>query len=264
MRFGVSMDMRCPENVIKAKNAGFDYIECNFNVMAQSSQEEFDSFCSALDEAGIKCETCNGLIPRDIPLLGKGYSKTKLTQHLKSGFSRCAVLGVDTVVLGSGKARSYPEYMTYGEGFYALSRVIGDVIAPLAEEYGIMIVIEPLNKGETNIINTVKEGVMLASASRRHNVSGLVDLYHMALEGDTIDNIRQVKGNLSHAHIANPFETKSGRKARSYPAGEDEYDYKGFIDAISYAGCKRCSVEASVIDLDSDLILSGKLFQKYK
>ena len=114
------------------------------------------------------------------------------------------------------------------------------------------------------IINTVKEGVMLASASRRHNVSGLVDLYHMALEGDTIDNIRQVKGNLSHAHIANPFETKSGRKARSYPAGDDEYDYKGFIDALSYAGCKRCSVEASVIDLDSDMILSGKLFQNYK
>lgn len=264
MRFGACIGLDHPEHIAAAEKAGFDYIECGFSMLAGCDDVQFETFKKALDDANLKCEAANSLFRGGISLYGKGYSKSKITDYLKAGMSKGAEIGLETVVFGSGNVRNYPEYMTFADGFYALSRILGDVIAPIADEYGVTIVIEPLRKTETKIINTVKEGVMLAAAARRNNVSGLVDLYHMAYEGDTFDDIRQLKGNIKHAHLANPYETPEGRPARSFPASDDEYDYAGFIAALDYAGCKRCSVEAGTDDKEKDLFISGSLLKKYK
>ncbi len=264
MRFGACIGADHPEFIPTALKAGYDYIEGGFSFLAECDDAVFETYKKALIDSGLKCEAANGLFKYDMALFGKGYNKSKLTDYLKAGMSRGAEIGLEIVVFGSGPARSYPEYMTFADGFYALSRVTGDVIAPIADEYGITIVIEPLRKAETKIINTVKEGVMLAAAARKHNVSGLADLFHMAVEGDTFDDIRQLKGSIRHSHLANPFPTPSGRPARSYPLSDDEYDYAGFFSALEYAGCPRCSVEAGTQDKEKELLLTGAFLQKYK
>lgn len=122
------------------------------------------------------------------------------------------------------------------------------------------VVIEPLRKNETNMINTVKEGTMLAVLSENDNIACLADLYHMV--DDSNDDIRQLKGSIKHAHFSNP-SSMNGLK-RGFPKSFDEYDYQAFIDALKYAGCERCSVEAKCIDYSTEAFEAGNLIKQLK
>ncbi len=54
-----------------------------------------------------------------------------------------------------------------------------------------------------------------------------------------------MKGILRHAHIAEPTK-------RIYPAAGDACDYKAFLEALEFAGCDTCSVEAGTGDFEND------------
>ena len=149
--------------------------------------------------------------------------------------------------------------MEFAEAYKQLVYFLGEVAAPIAAKYGVTMVTEPLRKDETNIIHTVKEGVMLGAATGKSNVGGLGDIYHMLGAGDTCEDVKELKGNLLHAHISNPVG-KDGRK-RLYPASAEEFDYKGFLEALIFAGCERCSVEANCIDFAAEAPVTAKLLK---
>ena len=163
---------------------------------------------------------------------------------------RGSKIGLKTVVFGSGGARELEDGTDYITGFSQIADFIRNIACPIADKYGVTIVLEPLCKQECNIINTVVEGADMAAASGCKNAGSLADIYHMQMEGDVWDNIRRLKDNLIHAHISYPFMYEG--KKRVYPRNVDEYDYSGFINALKDAGCERCSIEAAVIDFESD------------
>ena len=262
MRYGVCRGITEYEDIKTIKEAGFDYVECGFCGLSRESDEVFESFKAALKKNNIKCEAANGFIPKDLPLIGDGYDKEKTAAYIENGMKRGAEIGLKVVVFGSGRAREVPENVSYAEGFRQLGVFLNDVVSPLAEKYGITVAIEPLRMQECNIINTVKEGTMLAVLSGKDNIACLADIYHMLFANDTYDDIRQLKGSLKHAHISNPTPADGSR--RTYPASLDEYDYQGYIDALNYAGCERCSVEAGCEDFATDAVLAGKLLKSLK
>ena len=259
MRYGMCMQIDSPERVEVVKNAGFDYIECGFCKLSRAEDEVFEMFKAALVKNDIKCEAANGFLPKDIPLIGDEYDEKKTVDYIEKGMKRGAEIGLKTVVFGSSGARKVPEGVSYAEGFRQLGEVLKNVISPLAKKYGITIVMEPLRKDECNIINTIKEGTMLAVLSGADNVHCLADIYHMIGEGDTLDDVKQLKGSLKHSHISNPV-SKKGLK-RDFPADVSEYDYKGFIEAMEFAGCNTCSVEAQCVDFDSETMAAGKVLK---
>ena len=207
-------------------------------------------------------EAANGFFPKDLPIIGEGYDEKKITDYIEKGFQRGSQLGLKVVAFGSSGARKVPENVSYAEGFRQLGEFLKNVVSPLAEKYGITIVTEPLRTDECNIINTVKEGVMLSVLAGKDNISCLADNYHMEGAGDTFDDIRQLKGSIKHGHISNPV-SKKGFK-RDFPFSQDEYDYQGFVDALEFAGCERCSIEATCADFDSEIIPAGKLLKSLK
>lgn len=260
MRYGMCMQIDSPERVKTIKEAGFDYVECGFCKLSRADDSVFDAFKKALEENNIKCEAANGFFPKDIPLIGSEYDEKKTVEYMENGMKRGAQIGLKTIVFGSSGARKVPDGISYAEGFRQLGNVLHNVISPTAKKYGITIVIEPLRKDECNIINTVKEGTMLSVLSDTDNIFCLADIYHMAGEGDTFDDIRQLKGSIKHSHISNPVSKKNLK--RDFPEDMNEYDYRGFIDALEYAGCDTCSVEAQCIDFESETMKAGKLLKK--
>ena len=246
MRYGVCSGIENPERVAAAAAAGFDYIECGFCSLSRGEDETVNAFARALEKSGIACEAANGFLPRDLAIIDRPENREPIRAYIEKGMERGAKLGLKTVVFGSSAARRVPEGFDFGEGFCQLCEFLRGTASPIAEKYGITLVIEPLRIAECNIINTVKEGVMLAAASGCANVHGLADLYHMVCEGDTCEDIRDLQGRIRHAHISNP--AGDGKLNRVYPLGRDEYDYKGFIGALTDAGCPRCSVEAGLRD----------------
>lgn len=249
MRFGVCLGFN-PDYVKVCEDAGCDYVESNFGQIARASDEDFAAFEKAINESSLKCEAANCFMPNDLSMVGENVNYEGIKEYVDKGMARGARIGLKTVVFGSGGARRLPEGWSYREGIRQLAYFLGEIVSPIAEKYGITVVTEPLRAKETNVINTVKEGVMLAAFAGKENISGLADLFHMVYGGDTNEDVRQLKGHVYHAHISNPNGDE--KDARIYPASASEYDYKAFIEALEFAGCERCSVEASTHDFIKD------------
>lgn len=67
----------------------------------------------------------------------------------------------------------------------------------------VRLVIEPLNRYETNLINTVVEGLELIQAVGAENIGLLFDTFHANIEEVSIEDAIRLAGNrLYHVHVA--------------------------------------------------------------
>lgn len=78
-----------------------------------------------------------------------------------------------------------------------------DELAPLAASHGTTLLIEPLNRYETNLINSVADGAKLIGSMKATNVKLLCDLFHMNIEEPDIASALIDAGPLvGHVHFA--------------------------------------------------------------
>lgn len=247
MRFGFCIGEDADKIEVAAR-AGADYVESSFALLT-GDEERFNRFAAKVKEVGLPCESVNCFIPGTLKSTGPAFDIDGIRAYVEKGMKRGVELGVKVVVYGSGGSRQIPEGWPFDEAVRQMVRVLKEAVAPMAEKYGITVVMEPLC--DCNILNTVKEGVMLAAMANSPRVKGLGDLFHMAKVGDAPKNVLDVGPMLAHAHIANP-------EGRVYPKDPAEYDYKSFIDALEAVGCERCSVEANCKDFAAEAPLAIK------
>jgi sugar phosphate isomerase/epimerase len=110
-------------------------------------------------------------------------------------------------------------------------------IGPLAEEANITIAIEPLNHEESNIVNSVSEGLRLVEQVNHPRIQLLVDFYHLRKEKEDPAIILQAGSAIRHLHFAKVA-------GRVFPRDcEDEFiSFFRNLQKIGYSG--RCSIEA--------------------
>ncbi len=260
MKFGICCGNKPYENIKIAKSAGFDYVEYNFGGLVNLSDRDFIEYKQNLEDNNISCFAANCFLPGNFKVSSNELDEEAVKEYLEKGMSRGSQIGLKRVVFGSGGARSLPDGQQYNKGFFRLSCFLKSLVVPAAEKYGITVVIEPLRKQETNIINTVKEGGCLAATAESENIAVLADIYHMVNENDSFDNIRELNGLIKHSHISLPIITEAS-STRIYPTDPTEYDYKSFLDALIYAGCETCSIEAKCEDF---LIEAPRAFKVLK
>ncbi|MBR6184847.1 MAG: sugar phosphate isomerase/epimerase [Clostridia bacterium] len=180
--------------------AGFDYIEPPVSAMAAWTEEEFSQKCEKAKRVGLPVYAFNVMFPGNLSLLDKHTTDEEIGAYLDRAFARVQRLGGQMAVFGSGKSRRRPDGMSYQEAFLRLceiARLIGDA----GERYGVTIAVEPLNSGETNMINSVAEGAAMVAAIRHPRVKLLADYYHIAVEGQPTEDVARV-GGVAHVHIA--------------------------------------------------------------
>lgn len=232
--------------------AGFDYIEPPVSAAAAWTEEEFEKYLAIVKNASIPVPSFNVLFPGEIALFASD-AEEKIAQYLHGAFARVQKLGGRVVVFGSGRSRRRPEELPYGDAFRRLveiTRLIGDI----AGQYGITIVIEPLNRGETNMINSVAEGACLAAAVNHPRVKLLADYYHIAVEGHAPEDLARL-GGIAHCHIA----SKEGRRAPQ----EAEEGFKTLFAAMKQTGYEGLiSVEGKADDLSKEGPVSVRLLKK--
>jgi sugar phosphate isomerase/epimerase len=72
-----------------------------------------------------------------------------------------------------------------------------------AEEQGTFLIYEPLNRYETNIVNTIEAGAELIDSLKTSNVKLLADLFHMNIEESNLeDSISKYINYIGHVHFA--------------------------------------------------------------
>ena len=252
MRFGCCSNMVAKgadgtgiEIIEKIAEYGFDYIELPLAQMMEFSDEQFAALKERVNNAKIRCETCNNLFPANMRLTGPMVDKKQIAIYYMRALKRAGELGVEYVVFGSGPAKNVPEGFPMEEGYRQVVNLLKK-ISLAAKENNITIAIEPLRRQECNLINTFKEGCQLAKEVGSPNVRVLVDYYHLTQEQEPIQNILDLgKEYLVHTHFAR-------NEGRVYPETmEEDSAYRPFIDALKAIGYKgRVSCEAYVEDFD--------------
>lgn len=109
---------------------------------------------------------------------------------------------------------------------------LADSLAELGEyasQHGTPLIYEPLNRYETNLCNSMADGVaLLAGLGDEPNVVLLADLFHMNIEEySLVDGIRAGADWIGHVHFVD-----SNRQ----PAGRGHIDYGPVVKALSEIG----------------------------
>jgi sugar phosphate isomerase/epimerase len=232
------------EWIEKGQQIGFDYVELPLAQMVDLKDEEFCSLRERVDSSGLKCESCNNFFPGSIRLTGNAVDYGKIEEYLDKALGRAAQLGVKVIVLGSPKSKNVPEGYPMDKAWSQLVELLR-TIEPLVRTREITIVIEPLSKVESNIINSAGEGLRLVKAVDRENIKLLVDYYHLVMEKENLENILDAGPYIKHTHFANPA-------GRVYPIEAEDgcIRFMNLLKRIGYEG--RISVEAYTKDFVHD------------
>jgi D-psicose/D-tagatose/L-ribulose 3-epimerase len=229
-----------------AKSVGFDFVELGTTEIAALSDAEFEAALDQVKKVGIPTPNANLFLPSTLKLTGPDpASPDEQMAYVRKAFSRLNRLGVRILCFGSGGARRVPEGFPKQEAFAQLVE-FGKRIAPEARANGITVVIEPLRRQETNIINTTAEGLALVKAVGAPNFELLVDFFHLASEKEDPAIILEARAHIRHLHMANP-------QGRVFPQQWEEHDYAPFfanLRRIGYAG--GISIEASSKDVPGE------------
>jgi sugar phosphate isomerase/epimerase len=249
MRFGLCTS---PDNLALAERLGFDYIECALSSVAAYEDGEFDRVLAAVRASSLSVERVNVLFPGSIALIGPKADKKRIDDYLEAALPRAAALGATLVVFGSGGCRTFPAEYSFCRGYQELIQVTKR-IGEIAARCGITIAIEPLNRQETNCINSLREGAMLQHDVGSDSVGLLADLYHMLRENESIESITLIK-DLRHTHIA----LLEGRGFPVKRTDEAERFFKA-LKAVAYRG--TMSIEGSTENLEADAAQALKVLR---
>jgi D-psicose/D-tagatose/L-ribulose 3-epimerase len=253
MRFGVCgsmlasvQDASGAEWIDQVQAAGFDYIELSLAHLAAMPAAEFAAVHRRLEAAHLPCEACNNFFPPAVRLTGPTVDICQVKQYIQRSLDCAAALGVKVVVFGSSGAKNVPEGYPYLEAWQQIVETL-HLAADEAYRLGLVIAIEPLNQRESNIVNTVSEGIELMRQVGRDEVKVLADYYHMALENEDPAILLAAKADLRHVHMAQAA-------GRTYPLQSDAALQKFFfaLNAIPYRA--RMSIEGYSQNFSQDAV----------
>jgi sugar phosphate isomerase/epimerase len=225
--------------VIKAGYEGMELIVSDFFVPDQPDSD-FQVNLGLMKQLNANLVSCMQFIPARLKMVGPKAQHDEIMVWAETTFRRAQMAGVPYIVLGSGESRRVPD----GFDFQEATQQIIDLckrMAPVAQKYGVYILVEPLARIYTNFIFTLAEGAAVVEAVNHPNVQLLCDIYHMLREDDPAEDIVKYGKYILHCHIAE----KENRTAPG-TVGDDFRPYFNALKQINYRGA--ISVEIEYVD----------------
>ena len=207
---------------------GFDFIEGHVQdfLLPFADDAAFAGHAAALRASPLAMPAANCLLPARLKIVGPAVDTAALTQYAETIFRRARQVGMTIMVVGSAGARMIPEGWSTARAFEQYVETLR-LFAPLAQAQGVTLVVEPLNRGECNLVNTIIEGAEAVARANHPAVKMLVDIFHMLRNGESADDILRV-GPVHHVHLAE-------NKDRAAPGVNGE-DFRPFLRALKKIG----------------------------
>lgn len=189
---------------------------------------------------------CNVFLPGSLKAVGPEADDDGILAHAANTFAHAQKTGVGIVVFGSGGSRQVPEGFDRKVAIDQFTSLAGK-LATLAASYGVVICLENLNSGETNLFNTVEEAYEIAKRVNHPNFKLLVDIYHMLKENESPQRIIEAgRDFVYHVDIAE-------KEKRTAPGvmGDDFRPYLRALREIGYTGkiALECRFDDMAIEL---------------
>ena len=204
---------------------GYTYIEESVGgfLMPDKSEEEFNEVLQQAQNAAVPVKVCNSFIPGRLKSVGPEAVHPEILEFMETAFRRAQKAGVEYIVFGSGGSRSIPEGFPRDEAHRQFITLCSRM-APVAAQYNVVVVLEPLNTKECNFINSVEEGGEIVEEVNHANFRLLADIYHMLMDGEGPESIEKYGHLIQHTHIAE----KEGRAA----PGKHNEDFTAYFKAL--------------------------------
>ena len=232
------------EHAKLAAEFGYDFVELRTGeLFPEGSTTDFMRTSRNIDASGIPALSFNFFLPPTIKIVGTETDPERQRNYLETAAERGASLGGKYFVLGSGRSRrvpeGYPHEVAIGQ-FHDFARMAGDIVG----QYGMSIVLEPLNHCETNFMHTVKDGIEQMMAINHPQVFVLADLYHMVMENEPLYNVLLAGDRLHHVHVCDAGRGLPG--TRTY----NIWDFFSYLNSMEYN--RAISVEAAFDQFSTD------------
>ena len=237
------------------RSAGFDYIEAPLAQIHALSLEERLAVYRDFENSQLPVLAMNNFFPANVKLTGPQVERKQIRQYLEHAFSVINELQVETVVLGSSGSKNIPEGFLKEKATTQMQEALL-LIADYAEKHQKIIVIEPLNRQESNFIINSMEGWQLVQSVDSDYIKLLIDYYHFALENEPLTAIDFYQDGIYHVHIAD-------KEGRSYLQSKHMDEYRKFIEKLIANNYKRkISIEANTQAFDTESEQSVYLLKK--
>lgn len=239
VRLGICTDSA---NAGIVEGLGYDFIELGVaELVPEQPESDFAPVRDRLAAAGIKAEALNKFIPKGIMLVGPSPDTARAQSYVEVALARAAQIGTEIVVWGSPHARQVPEGFPVEKALDQLAE-IGRYMGRVAERFGQVIVVEPLDAATTNTIWTVQDGYDLALRVGHPSVKTMADIYQMRKNDEPLEGMAVAGDYLAHVHVSDPDRQSPGNP-----------EYLGFyadaaavLKKMGYTG--RVSIEARFKD----------------
>ena len=210
---------------------GFDFVELPLNAMAALNEADFQEFAEYADARRIPIAVCSHMLPTDLAITGEKVSAQALHGYLQHAFRRAHRLGVKCVVMDAPKSRSVPADVDYPFAWRQLGNFLR-LAQGHAASCGIDIAIEPIRKGDCNLLNLVSEATLIAGLLQLDRIGVAAHSGHMAMASEPMSTLRRAAPLLRHVHAQNALTRQLPREGD----GEDYRQLMRTLNSIGYAG----------------------------
>jgi sugar phosphate isomerase/epimerase len=233
---------RLDEGLQAVSESGFNFVELSLRTTADLDPVSFAQRCDALD-LGVTAVATGQACLFDGLCLGveEPERQQRTIEHFKEIAAFARSIGAGAVIIGGirGSLKDEGHYdELYDRGVEAFK-----ACAAFTDSIDLTLLIEPINRYETNWIHTAANGLKLLDAIGVDSAKLLLDTFHMNIEEvSVVDAIRETGDRLGYMHFAD-----NTRKA----PGQGQIDFGSILDAleeIAYQG----PIVAEVLPLPDD------------
>lgn len=260
MQFGVSTFLwKSPftshsfELVQKIKGMGFDIIE-----VAVEKEELIDwaRLKELVTENGLQVTISGAFgaerdISSDDPQIRKKGLKY-ITDCIKIAHDMGSPIFGGPVYSAVGKARFIGEEQKKREWDWCVENLIK--IGKVAEDYGVVVGVEPLNRFETDMINTADQAIALVTEVASPNVKIQLDTFHCNIEEKNIPNTIRKLGKDLLCHI------QANESDRGTP-GTGNLDWAGIKEALTEIGYDKAIVIETFGEVSEEIARAASIWR---
>jgi D-psicose/D-tagatose/L-ribulose 3-epimerase len=229
---------------------GFDVVELPLEQPADWNPSQVKPL---LDQLGLGAGVCAVMAPgRDL-----STNDQETVRRTQDYLRRCieAAAGVGAPVVGGPlyAATGALGHLSAEERAERIARVAEHLQPVLdeAEKVGVGLAVEPLNRFETPLFNTVEQTQELLAAADHPNLGLLLDTFHMNIEErDPAAAIRVAGDRLFHFHACGNDRGAPGNDTIDWPAIRDALiaiDYRGQVTIESFTSANQTIATAASI-----------------
>ncbi len=190
------------EKLANMERYGFEGVEVGGGVITQKLEEIKPALSTSRIKFSTVCGSPGTLLGPDRKTREEAMEAVK--ERLKITADLGGV-GVITVPLFGGP-KTTDLYPWYSDIKKVEKRILIEecrILGKYADDVGAYVILEPLNRYETHLLNTLEQAIEICDAVRREHVRLMADFFHMNIEEvDIPASLRKAGGYIVHIHLA--------------------------------------------------------------